>query len=73
LLINEVEAFEPNEPAPKLPVARVLWKIKPNFADGIRQWIENGGGHHTVATGALTSEQIIDWAKMVHLDFVLIK
>jgi L-arabinose isomerase len=24
LLINEVEAFEPNEPAPKLPVARVL-------------------------------------------------
>jgi L-arabinose isomerase len=60
-------------PAPKLPVARVTWKIKPNFIDGIKQWIEFGGGHHTVATLALSSDQIVDWAKMVNLEYVLIK
>jgi L-arabinose isomerase len=37
LLINEVEAFTLTTPAPKLPVARVTWKIKPNFIDGIKQ------------------------------------
>ncbi|MFZ1689951.1 MAG: L-arabinose isomerase, partial [Trichococcus flocculiformis] len=40
LLVNEVSAFEPTEAAPNLPVARVLWEVKPNFHDGIRAWIE---------------------------------
>lgn len=35
LLINEVEAFEPTTEAPNLPVARVLWKTKPNFHEGV--------------------------------------
>lgn len=42
-LIQEVEAFEPEEAAPHLPVARVLWKIKPNFQDGVKAWIKQGG------------------------------
>ncbi|MFZ2572267.1 MAG: L-arabinose isomerase, partial [Trichococcus flocculiformis] len=29
LLVNEVLAFEPTEAAPNLPVARVLWEVKP--------------------------------------------
>ncbi|PNY18442.1 L-arabinose isomerase [Streptococcus parauberis] len=73
LLINEVKAFEPTEEAPKLPVARVLWEIMPNFQEGVRSWIEAGGGHHTVVSLKLTSEQIIAWAKLVNLDYVLIK
>ena len=47
LLINEVEAFEPTTEAPNLPVARVLWKTKPNFHEGVHSWIQAGGGHHT--------------------------
>lgn len=73
LLINEVSAFEPTEPAPKLPVARVLWKVKPNFQDAVRTWIENGGGHHTVVSLNLTTDQIITYAKLVDLDYVVIK
>lgn len=46
LLINEVEAFEPTEAAPNLPVARVLWKVKPNFHDGVGQWIQTGGASY---------------------------
>lgn len=73
LLINEVDAFEPTEAAPHLPVARVLWKVKPDFKAGVHSWIEHGGGHHTVVSLNLSSEQIVAWAKMVDLDYVLIK
>jgi L-arabinose isomerase len=73
LLINEVSAFEPTVPAPKLPVARVLWEVKPNFQDGVKTWIENGGGHHTVVSLNLTTDQIITYAKMVDLEYVTIK
>lgn len=58
-LIQEVEAFEPQEAAPHLPVARVLWKIKPNFQDGVKAWIKHGGGHHTVVSLNLTVDQIV--------------
>ncbi|WP_411344486.1 L-arabinose isomerase [Paenibacillus sp. WLX1005] len=73
LLINEVSAFEPTVPAPKLPVARVLWEVKPNFQDGVRAWIENGGGHHTVVSLNLTTDQIVSYAKLVGLEYVVIK
>jgi len=73
LLINEISAFEPTVPAPNLPVARVLWEVKPNFQDGVRAWIENGGGHHTVVSLNLTTDQIITYAKLVDLEYVVIK
>ncbi|HCD3383581.1 TPA: L-arabinose isomerase [Enterococcus faecium] len=61
LLINEVEAFEPTTEAPNLPVARVLWKTKPNFHEGVHSWIQAGGGHHTVVSLNLTTDQIETW------------
>ncbi|MFD1067308.1 L-arabinose isomerase [Oceanobacillus locisalsi] len=73
LLINEVAAFEPTHPAPNLPVARLLWEVKPNFQDGVKSWIENGGGHHTVVSLNLTTDQIVSYAKMVGLEYVVIK
>ena len=73
LLVNEVVAFEPTEAAPNLPVARVLWEVKPNFHDGIRAWIEAGGGHHTVVSLSLSTDQILAWAELVGLEVALIK
>ncbi|WP_373737286.1 L-arabinose isomerase [Jeotgalibaca porci] len=73
LIINAVEAIKPDVPAPKLPVARVMWEPKPNFHDGVKAWIEAGGGHHTVISLALTVDQIIDWAKMVDLEYIVIQ
>lgn len=73
LLVNEVLAFEPTEAAPNLPDARVLWEVKPNFHDGIRAWIEAGGGHHTVVSLSLSTDQILAWAKLVGLEVALIK
>lgn len=73
LLVNEIELIEPTEAAPLLPVARVLWKPLPNFEVGVRTWIELGGGHHTVATTQITSEQMLDLAKLLNLETHLIK
>lgn len=72
LIVNTVEALTPDVEAPKLPVARVMWKPNPGFKSGIKQWMEAGGGHHTVLTLALDKEVILDWAQMVDLDVVLI-
>ena len=73
LLINEVESFEPTTEAPNLPVARVLWKTKPNFHEGVHSWIQAGGGHHTVVSLNLTTDQIETWAKLVELETVVIR
>ena len=73
LLINDVELFTPDTPAPKLPVARVMWNVKPDFHSGVTKWIEEGGGHHTVVSLDADSRQMIDLAKMFKLDYVLIK
>ncbi|WP_423189103.1 L-arabinose isomerase [Alkalibacterium sp. f15] len=72
LMLNTFEAVTPEEEAPNLPVARVIWKPKPDFKTSIKRWIEAGGGHHTVATLALDPEVILDWAKMVDLETVVI-
>jgi len=73
LMVNTFEAVTPEEEAPNLPVARVIWKPNPDFKTSIKKWIEAGGGHHTVATLALDKEVILDWAKMVDLETVLIE
>lgn len=73
LMLNKVEAKVPTVEAPKLPVARVLWKPYPNFRQGVKKWIEAGGGHHTVVSLKLTAEQMKDWARMMDVEYVLIE
>lgn len=72
LMVNEFDAITPEKEAPNLPVARVMWKPRPDFKTGVKKWIKAGGGHHTVATLALDTEVILDWAQMVDLEIVLI-
>ena len=50
LIVQDIECVKPIMDMPNLPVARVMWKIKPNLREGIRQWITAGGAHHTVLT-----------------------
>ena len=49
-----------------------MWKVNPGFKQGVHSWIENGGGHHTVASLALTVDQILDWTNMLDVETVLI-
>ena len=73
LIMYEVEGRRPAQAAPKLPVARQIWTPRAGFYEGVRKWIENGGGHHTVFSFAVTAEQVEDFAKLVGVKFVHIQ
>lgn len=72
LLVNEVEAVEPFEKLPKLPVARVLWKPLPDMQTACAAWIYAGGAHHTVYSQNLTTEYFEDFADCFDLELLVI-
>src|SRR5450432_4280050 len=69
LLLNEVEAVQPVQPLPKLPVARVLWKPYPDMKTGCAAWILAGGAHHTGYSQNLASAHLQDFADMASIEF----
>jgi L-arabinose isomerase len=72
LVVNEVEAVAPEHELPKLPVARVLWKVQPDLATGAAAWIYAGGAHHTGYSQNLTTEYLEDFADMAGIECVVI-
>lgn len=72
LIVNEVEAVDPLQDLPKLPVARVLWKPMPDMKTGCTAWIYAGGAHHTGYSQNLSSANMEDFAAMAGIEFVLI-
>lgn len=71
LIVNDVEAVSV-PPMPNLPVASALWKVKPNFKDGVAAWIYAGGAHHTVYSYNVTSEMVEDFAEIAGVECVVI-
>lgn len=72
LLVNVVDGVKVEQPMPKLPVARVLWKPQPSLRESAEAWILAGGAHHTVLSYAMTSEHLSDWADMAGIEAVII-
>ena len=72
LLVNEVEVVPPDKPLPKLPVARALWRCKPDLPTSAAAWIYAGGAHHTGFSLAVTTAMLEDFAGMAGLELVII-
>ncbi|OXM84419.1 L-arabinose isomerase [Paenibacillus rigui] len=72
LIINAVDAVQPEQAMPKLPVARVLWKPQPSLRESAEAWIYAGGAHHTVLSFVATTEQLVDWAELAGIECVII-
>jgi L-arabinose isomerase len=72
LLVNEVEVVSPDEPMPKLPVARAMWAPKPSLETACACWIQAGGAHHTGFSQAVTTEILEDFAAMAGIELVVI-
>lgn len=72
MVVNEVEVVPPDEPLPRLPVARVVWVPRPDLPTAAAAWILAGGAHHTGFSQALTAEHIEDFADMAGIEFLLI-
>lgn len=72
LLVNEVDVVPPFEPLPKLPVARALWKCRPDLQTAAGAWILAGGPHHTGFSHAVASEHIEAFAEMAGVELLVI-
>ncbi|WP_316814975.1 L-arabinose isomerase [Pedobacter nyackensis] len=70
LLVNEVEAVEPEHQLPNLPVAQVLWKPLPDMKTGCAAWIYAGGAHHTAYSQNLTTAHMLDFANIAGIEYV---
>ncbi len=72
LVANEIDVVPPDEPLPKLPVARAVWKPAPSLSTSAESWLAAGGPHHTVLTQAVGSEALRDFAEMLRTELVVI-
>jgi len=72
LVCAHIELVKQPKKMPKLPVARIMWKIKPNLVEGAKGWLEAGGGHHTVVSTAITKQDIELFAKLTNTEVTFI-
>ena len=72
LVANEIEVVPPDEPLPRLPVARAVWKPAPSLATSAESWITAGAPHHTVLTQAVSTETIRDFAHLLGVELLVI-
>jgi L-arabinose isomerase len=72
LIVNEVDVVKPPKPLPRLPVARAVWKCRPDFKTACGAWIRAGGAHHTAFSYAVKTEHLRDFAEIAGIEMVLI-
>jgi L-arabinose isomerase len=72
MVANEVEVVDPDEPLPRLPVARAVWRPKPDLATSAEAWLTAGGPHHTVLTMQYGVEVLSDFARIAGIELLVI-
>ncbi len=72
LVANVVDVVGPDQPMPKLPVARAVWVPEPDLATSAECWILSGAAPHTVMTSATTREIWVALAEMIATELVVI-
>jgi L-arabinose isomerase len=72
MVVNAIDVVSPEEPLPRLPVARALWRPLPDLATSAEAWILAGAPHHTSFSQALPVEPLQDFADMAGIECVVI-
>ncbi len=72
LVLNEVDVVAPDEPLPKLPVARAVWEPRPDLATSAESWLQAGGPHHTVLSSAVGTEELTSFAATIGVELLVI-
>jgi L-arabinose isomerase len=72
LVANAIDVVPPDEPLTSLPVARAVWKPRPDLGTSTECWLTAGGPHHTVLTQALDVETLRDLATMLATELAVI-
>lgn len=69
---NMVTIVGPDEPLPKLPVARAVWQPEPSFQTSTECWLMAGAAHHTVMTTATNREMWEDLSDIAGIELAVI-
>jgi L-arabinose isomerase len=72
MIVNVVDVVPTDEPLPNLPVARALWRPRPDLKTAAAAWIYAGGAHHTGFSHAVQPEHLRDFADMAEIEYLVI-
>ncbi len=72
IICADIELVAQPKPMPKLPVARIMYRHKPNFAIGTAAWCYAGGAHHSVVSTALNRSDIEMFARLTGTELITI-
>ncbi len=72
IICADIELVKQPKVMPKLPVARIMYRHKPNFKIGTAAWCYAGGAHHSVVSTALTKEDIANFARFTNTELIII-
>ncbi|WP_329560351.1 L-arabinose isomerase [Kitasatospora sp. NBC_01266] len=72
LVANEIDVVEPPAPLPNLPVARAVWRPRPDLRSSAEAWLTAGAPHHTVLSSAVGTEELDDLAEMLGVELLVI-
>jgi len=67
-----VDVVPPAQPMPRLPVARAMWRPRPDLRTNAAAWIHAGGSHHTSLGYAVTTDHLADFAAMCDTELLVI-
>lgn len=72
MVATVVDVVPPEHDLPKLPVARAVWRPRPDLRTGAAAWIHAGGSHHTSLGFAVTADHLRDFASMTGVELLVI-
>ena len=72
MVASVVDVVPPTQPLPRLPVARAMWRPRPDLKTNAAAWIHAGGSHHTSLGFAVTAEHLADFASMCGVELLVI-
>jgi L-arabinose isomerase len=72
MIASVVDVVAPEQPLPNLPVARAVWRPRPDLRTNAAAWIQAGGSHHTSLGYAVTTEHLADFAAMCGTELLVI-
>ena len=72
MVAAEVDVVPAPAPLPKLPVARAVWRPRPDLRTSAAAWIHAGGSHHTSLGFSVTRDHLRDLASMTGVELLMI-
>jgi L-arabinose isomerase len=72
LVANEIDVVPPPRPLPRLPVARAVWRPRPDLRTSAESWLVAGAPHHTVLSAAVGIEELTDLSDMLGVELLVI-